>query len=84
MHMDAQLVDTITDGDLKAEIYSTDLPGEFKVIYRNAASAEIEEVLLTGISTYKQRETEIRDKLRSLNEGATPRRRPDRGDPGEY
>ena len=82
--MDAQLVDTLTRGDLKAEIYSTDLPGEFKVIYRDADNTELEEILLTGISTYKQREAEIRERLGQLNEGARPHKIPERGDPGEY
>lgn len=82
--MDAQLVDTFTYGDLKAEIYSTNMPGEFKVIYRDASGVEMEEMPLTGISTYKQREPEILDRLRQLSEGAETRRTPDRGDPGEY
>ncbi len=82
--MDAQLVDTFTDGALQAEIYSTDMPGEFKVIYKDDAGNQLEEVPLTGISSYKQREPEIRNRLRALNEGAQIRRTPDRGDAGEY
>lgn len=82
--MDAQLVDTLTYADLKAEIYSTAMPGEFKVIYRDSSGQELEEVPLTGISTYKQREPEILDRLRALQEGAKPARTPDQGDPGEY
>ncbi len=82
--MDAQLVDTFTEADLQAEIYSTNLPGEFKVIYRDAAGHQLEEVPLTGISTYKQREPEIRARLHALKEGAKIRSTPDRGDAGEY
>lgn len=82
--MDAQLVDTFTEADLQAEIYSTDMPGEFKVIYRDAAGKQLEEVPLTGISSYKQREPEIRARLHALREGAEIPRTPDRGDPGEY
>ncbi|MBV9405272.1 MAG: hypothetical protein JO211_07995 [Acidobacteriaceae bacterium] len=82
--MEAQLVDTLSDGELKAEIFSTELPGEFKVIYRDAANNELEDILLTGISSYKQRETEIRDRLRQLNEGAPLRKTGERGAASEY
>lgn len=82
--MDARLVDTFRDADLQAEIYSTDLPGEFKVIYRDASGKQLEEVPLTGISSYKQREPEIRARLHALKEGAKIRSTPDRGDAGEY
>jgi hypothetical protein len=82
--MDAQLVDTITYADLRAEVYSTNLPGEFKVIYRDSAGKQLEEAPLTGISSYKQRKPEILDRLRQLTEGASVQRTPDRGDAGEY
>ncbi len=82
--MDTQLVNTLASGYLTAEIYSTDLPGEFKVIYRDSSGAELEEGRLTGISSYKQRESEIIDRLHQLSQGARPQRMPDRGDPGEY
>lgn len=82
--MDAQLVDTLTYADLRADIYSMELPGEFKVIYRDSSGNQLEEVPLTGISSYKQREPEILARLRALSEGAQTRRTPDRGDAGEY
>ena len=82
--MDAQLVDTLTYAGLKADIYSTQLPGEFKVVYRDSAGHDLEEAPLTGISTYKQREPEIRDRLRQLQEGSKPMQTPDQGDAGEY
>ena len=82
--MAEQLVGTVTHGNVKADIYSLDLPGEFKVIYRDSTGAPIEETPLTGISTYKQREPEIFERLRQLSEGARPRATPDRGDAGEY
>jgi hypothetical protein len=82
--MDEQLVGTLTYGDYKAEIFSTNLPGEFKVSYQDATGKRIEEAPLTGISSYKQRENEIADRLRQLSEGAEPAGEPDRGDPGEY
>lgn len=82
--MDAQHVGTLNYKDCKAEIFSTEAPGEFKVIYSDAKGSHLEEAPLTGISTYKQREGEILDRLRQLCEGAPPVRTPDRGDSGEY
>ena len=82
--MDAHLVDTISYAGLSAEVYSTNLPGEFKVIYRDSAGNQLEEVPLTGISSYKQRKPEILDRLRQLSEGGSVPRVPDRGDAGEY
>ena len=82
--MDAQLVGTLTYKDLKADIYSTSIPGEFKVIYRDGEGRQIEEAPLTGISSYKQRETEILDRLRQFSEGAKPAATPYLGDSGEY
>ncbi|HTU47198.1 MAG TPA: hypothetical protein VMF91_19200 [Bryobacteraceae bacterium] len=70
MYMEAQLVETFGDGDVKADVYSLAMPGEFQVIYRNAAGKILEEDLLTGISTYKQREPEILARLHALAHGA--------------
>lgn len=82
--MDAQLVGTLSYQDYKADIYSTSVPGEFKVVYLNDAGKPLEEAPLTGISSYKQRETEIVDRLRQLSEGAQPAETPYQGDSGEY
>lgn len=82
--MDEQLVDTIRYEELKAEIYSLNLPGEFKVVYVDANGKVLEEAPLTGISTYRQREEDILKRLRQFSEGARPKRIPDRGDSGEY
>ncbi len=82
--MDAQHVGTLNYQDFKADIYSTTVPGEFKVIYSDAGGKQLEEAPLTGISSYKQREAEIVDRLRQLKEGAKPARTPDQGDAGEY
>lgn len=82
--MDAQLVGTLTCGGLRAQIYSSRLPGEFKVVYQDTAGNTLEEIPLTGISTYKQRESEIMDRLRQLSKGAKVRTNPDLRDPGEY
>lgn len=82
--MEERLVDTITSGKFRADIYSTSLPGEFRVVYRDGKGSVLEEAPLTGISTYKQRETEIVERLRKLAHGASPQKTPDRGDSGEY
>ncbi len=82
--MDAQHVATLNYKNCQADIYSTGAPGEFKVIYRDGNGNTLEEAPLTGISTYKQREAEIVDRLRALCEGARPARTPDQGDAGEY
>jgi hypothetical protein len=82
--MDTQLVGTLSYGDFKADIYSTSAPGEFKIIYHDASGNPIEEAPLTGISTYKQREAEILDRLRQFSEGAQPAKTPYLGDAGEY
>ncbi len=79
-----QLVATLTHGDYRADIYSADLPGEFKVVYRNPDGSAVEEALLTGISTYHMREPDILQRLGELSEGAAPSSQPDLGDPGEY
>ncbi len=82
--MEEQLVGTLTHANYKAEIFSTSMPGEFKVCYQDPGGRSIEEAPLTGISTYKQRESEIADRLKQLSEGAQPSAAPDLGDPGEY
>ncbi len=82
--MDAQLVGTLTYADCKADIYSSSVPGEFKVIYINGKGETLEEAPITGISTYKQREPEISSRLQELAEGAKPTSEPYLGDAGEY
>jgi hypothetical protein len=82
--MDEQLVETLRDEGIAAEIYSLAMPGEFQVLYRDASGRVLEEALLTGISTYKQREGEIRARLHDLAHGAKPSATGDRGDAGEY
>ena len=82
--MDELLVGELHYQDLKAEIYSSSVPGEFKVKYMDGSGKPIEEAPLTGISTYKQREGEIIDRLRQFSEGAKPAETPYQGDAGEY
>ena len=82
--MSDQLVGTLTDGSISADIYSLAMPGEFQVVYRDASGQVLEEGRLTGISSYKQREKEILERLSQLSHGAKPSANPDLGDAGEY
>ena len=82
--MEEQLVGTLRDGKCRADIFSMSLPGEFKVVYRDAQGNTVEEATLTGISTYKQREAEINKRLHKLAHGEVPSATPDLGDAGEY
>ena len=82
--MEEQLVGTLTYQEFKADVYSTEMPGEFKIVYLDASGKQIEEAPLTGISTYKQRESEILEQLRKFSEGAKPAATPYQGDAGEY
>jgi hypothetical protein len=83
--MEQTAVATVTDADWKAEIFSTAVPGEFRVVYQDAEGHVVEEARLTGISSYHQREGEILDHLRKLRSGElTPQKTPDLSDPGEY
>lgn len=81
--MNEEPIGTLTYSNYKADIYSTQLPGEFNIIYRDSSGKTVEEAPLTGVSTYRQRESEIRDHLQQLAEGKKAKV-PDQGDPGEY
>ena len=82
MNMDP--IGTVTDSGFKADIYSTSLPGEFNIIYRDGSGNPVEEVPLTGVSSYHQRENEIKEHLQQLAKGKPPPKTPDQGDAGEY
>lgn len=82
--MDEQLVGTLQHGGYKAEIFSTSMPGEFRVVYQDPAGKTLVEAPLTGISSYKQRESEILDRLIGLSDEAKPPKTPDQGVPGKY
>jgi hypothetical protein len=82
--MDEQLVGTLRAGDYKAEVFSLSIPGEFRVEYQGPGDTKLEEDMLAGISTYKQREREIVARLHELAGGATPRETKEAGDAGEY
>jgi hypothetical protein len=82
--MEEQPVGTLTYSDLKADIYSTSLPGEFKVIYRDAIGSMLAEESLSGVSTYRQREPEILDRLQQLSEHGKLAPTSELADSGEY
>lgn len=82
--MNSELVATLTHEDWKAEVYSLELPGEFKIVYISKDGKPVEEAQLTGISSYHQRESEILQRLGELAGGAKPNKVPELGDSGEY
>jgi hypothetical protein len=82
--MDEQLVHTYTRGDWTAEIYSSSMPGEFQVVYRNSRGDEVERINVTGVSSYHQREKEILARVDQLRKGGGSGEKPDLGDAGEY
>lgn len=63
---------TIDHGKCKAEIFETALPGQFLVRYYDSNGNLAVEDELTGISTYKQREQEITERLKEVCEGGRP------------
>ena len=65
--MDEHLVGTLTHGRYKAEVFSLSIPGEFRVAYQDSSGETIEEGILAGISSYKQRETKLKSGCASWN-----------------
>ena len=82
--MDHEPVGRFEHAGFTAEIYSTSLPGEFKICYRDGAGESIAEEMLSGVSTYRQREPEIKDKLKALSEGKSAAASAGLADSGEY
>ncbi len=75
---------TLTSGEYKAEIYSNELPGEFTIRFLDGAGGVLEETTMTGVSTYRQRESEIMQHLQSFIVGAGTPPPLDLSSPGEY
>lgn len=75
---------TLEEGSAKAEIYESALPGEFSIRYLNREGKLIAEEPLTGVSTYRQREQEIRDRLLKLTSGEEVDDAAPLADSGEY
>ena len=75
---------SIERGGCRADIYEQALPGQFTVIFRDSKGKALEEIELTGVSTYRQRESEITERLDKLCSGE-PAGSPDQlEDSGEY
>ncbi len=75
---------TIEGSGCSAEIYEQALPGQFTVLYKSAAGEVLEEAELTGVSTYRQRESEIRDHLDQICAGLRPKDPDALASSGEY
>ena len=75
---------TIERHGCKAEIYEQALPGQFTIVYRSASGEVLEEAELTGVSTYRQRESEINDHLEQICAGLNPPPPEEMADSGEY
>ena len=84
MSTEASLITTLSDGAFKAEIYSTELPGEFTIRFVDGSGAAVAEETLSGVSTYRQREPEILQRLHALATGVTPPPSSELADSGEY
>jgi hypothetical protein len=74
---------TIEGGKCKALIYEMPLPGQFTVRYVDEAGAVLAEEPLSGVSSYRQREDEIRDRLNELC-GGNAVKSAQLADSGEY
>ena len=75
---------SIERGGCRADIYEQALPGQFTVIFRNSQGKALEETELTGVSTYRQREVEITERLDKLCSGAPAGSPEELEDAGEY
>ncbi len=68
----SSLLTTLTQGDFKVEIFSSDLPGEFTLRFLDGAGQLLEESKLSGVSSYRQREPEIMQRLQAFAGGVEP------------
>lgn len=59
----------LEDGTCVAEIFETAMPGQFTVRYSRQDGTVLAEESLTGVSSYKQREQEIRSRLSKVCQG---------------
>lgn len=84
MATQTDLIATLTSGSYKAEVYGCDLPGEFVVHFVDAEGNVLESSNMTGVSTYRQREKEIMERLQTFASGETPADPADLSASGEY
>lgn len=80
--MDTPLT-TLERGSCKAEIYEAALPGQFSVRFLSEDGTVLAEEPLTGVSSYRQREQEILDRLDEFCQGIAVKSEP-LSDSGEY
>jgi hypothetical protein len=63
------LLTTLEHGKCKAEIYESELPGQFSIHYTNDKGDVLADEPLTGVSSYRQREGEIVARMEQLCKG---------------
>ncbi len=80
--MDTPLA-TLENGSCKAEIYEAALPGQFSVRFLSGDGTVLAEESLTGVSSYRQREQEIIQRLDEFCRGVEVKTEP-LADSGEY
>lgn len=70
-------------GGCSANIYELEMPGQFSIQYCDASGKVLAEEQLSGVSSYRQREDEIMERLKTVCAGGKPA--PDElDDSGEY
>jgi hypothetical protein len=74
---------TLEDGTCKAEIYEAGMPSQFTIRYLGPDGRVMAEEPLTGVSSYRLREVEIRKRLGELCSGSEIHGEP-LSDFGEY
>ena len=84
MSSENEPIATLTSGAYKAEVYTCALPSEFIIRFVDGSGTVLEQIDMTGVSTYRQRESEIMDRLRILESGAKPPEPTDLAAAGEY
>lgn len=84
MPTEAEPIATLTSGVFKAEIFSGELPGEFTIRFLDGAGSVLEETKMSGVSTYRQRESEILERLQTFALGEEPAEPADLSASGEY
>ncbi len=75
---------SIERGGCRADVYEQALPGQFTVVFRDSQGKVLEETELTGVSTYRQRESEITERLDKLCSGEPVKSPDELADSGEY
>ena len=80
---DEKHIATLENGDCKADIFTTAMPGQFNIRYCRQDGTVLGEETLSGLSTYRQREDEIQQRLQEICEQGRLEGAP-LADAGEY